>query len=28
VFNYDTLFGIFVGSILITGAVYMRRFTD
>ena len=28
VFNYDTLFGIVVGSILISGAVYMRRFTD
>lgn len=28
VFNYDTLFGIVVGSILITGAVFMRRFTD
>lgn len=27
-FNYDMLFGIFVGAILITGAVYMRRFTD
>ena len=28
VFNYDTLFGIVVGSILIAGAVFMRRFTD
>ena len=28
VFNYDTLFGIVVGSILIAGAVLMRRFTD
>jgi len=28
VFNYETLFGILVGSILITGAVYMRRFVD
>lgn len=28
VFNYDTLFGVFVGGILITGAVFMRRFTD
>ncbi len=28
VFNYDTLFGLVVGSILITGAVFMRRFTD
>jgi ABC-2 type transport system permease protein len=28
VFNYDTLFGIIVGSILIAGAVFMRRFTD
>lgn len=27
-FNYDMLFGIFVGSILIYGAVLMRRFTD
>lgn len=28
VFNYDMLFGVFVGSILITGAVFMRRFID
>ncbi len=28
IFNYDTLFGIVVGSILIAGAVFMRRFTD
>ena len=28
VFNYDTLFGVVVGGILITGAVFMRRFTD
>lgn len=28
IFNYDTLFGILVGSILIAGAVFMRRFTD
>lgn len=28
VFNYDTLFGIVVGAILISGAVFMRRFTD
>lgn len=28
IFNYDTLFGIVVGSILIGGAVFMRRFTD
>lgn len=28
VFNYDTLFGILVGSILISGAVFMRRFID
>ncbi len=28
VFNYDTLFGILVGSILIAGAVFMRRFID
>lgn len=27
-FNYDMFFGLVVGSILITGAVYMRRFTD
>jgi len=27
-FNYDMLFGIVLGSILVTGAVYMRRFTD
>lgn len=28
VFNYDMLFGVIVGAILITGAVYMRRFID
>ena len=28
VFNYDTLFGLVVGAILIAGAVFMRRFTD
>ena len=28
IFNYDTLFGVLVGSILITGAVFMRRFID
>ncbi|GJM12113.1 MAG: hypothetical protein DHS20C12_05160 [Pseudohongiella sp.] len=28
IFNYDTFFGIVVGAILITGAVFMRRFTD
>ncbi len=28
VFNYDTFFGVVLGSILITGAVFMRRFTD
>ncbi|MBL4729315.1 MAG: hypothetical protein JKY40_08385 [Gammaproteobacteria bacterium] len=28
IFNYDTLFGIVVGAILIAGAVFMRRFTD
>lgn len=28
IFNYDTLFGIVVGAILIGGAVFMRRFTD
>ena len=28
VFNYDMLFGIVVGSILVTGAVLLRRFTD
>ena len=28
IFNYDTLFGIVVGAILISGAVFMRRFTD
>jgi len=28
IFNYDTLFGIVVGGILIVGAVFMRRFTD
>ncbi len=27
-FNYDMFFGILVGSILLTGAVFMRRFTD
>ena len=27
-FNYDMLFGIFVGSILIAGTVLMRRFID
>jgi hypothetical protein len=27
-FNYDMLFGIAVGSILVGGAVVMRRFTD
>lgn len=27
-FNYDMLFGILVGSILVAGAVIMRRFTD
>lgn len=27
-FNYDMFFGIVVGSILVTGAVYMRRFID
>jgi len=27
-FNYDMLFGIFMGSILMAGAVMMRRFTD
>jgi len=27
-FSYDMLFGIVVGAILITGAVYMRRFVD
>lgn len=27
-FNYDMLFGIVVGSILVTGAVFLRRFTD
>ncbi len=27
-FDYDMLFGIAVGAILITGAVYMRRFID
>lgn len=27
-FNYDMLFGIFMGSILMLGAVLMRRFTD
>ena len=26
--NYDMLFGVLVGTILITGAVYMRRFID
>jgi ABC-2 type transport system permease protein len=28
IFNYDTLFGIVIGAILIAGAVFMRRFTD
>ena len=28
VFNYDTLFGVVIGSILVAGAVFMRRFTD
>lgn len=27
-FNYDMLFGILVGSILLAGAIYMRRFID
>jgi len=27
-FNYDMLFGIMVGSILLSGAVIMRRYTD
>lgn len=27
-FNYDTLIGLFLGAILITGAIYMRRFAD
>jgi len=27
-FSYDMLFGLVVGAILITGAVYMRRFVD
>jgi ABC-2 type transport system permease protein len=27
-FNYDMLFGILVGAILLTGATYMRRFID
>lgn len=27
-FNYDMFFGLAVGSILVAGAVYMRRFTD
>ncbi|MEQ9208856.1 MAG: hypothetical protein RLN96_03290, partial [Pseudomonadales bacterium] len=27
-FNYDMLFGVAVGLILITGAVFMRRFVD
>lgn len=27
-FSYDMLFGLLVGAILITGAVYMRRFVD
>lgn len=27
-FNYDMLFGVLVGSILISGAVVMRRYTD
>ncbi|MBL4729029.1 MAG: hypothetical protein JKY40_06845 [Gammaproteobacteria bacterium] len=28
IFNYDTLFGVVIGAILIVGAVFMRRFTD
>lgn len=28
IFNYDTLFGVLVGAILIAGAVFMRRFAD
>ncbi|MEX0965547.1 MAG: hypothetical protein WDZ52_16085 [Pseudohongiellaceae bacterium] len=28
IFDYDTLFGVLVGSILIAGAVFMRRFID
>jgi len=28
IFNYDMLFGIVVGAILIAGAVLMRRFID
>lgn len=28
IINYDMLFGILVGSILLAGAVYMRRFID
>jgi len=27
-FNYEMLFGVFVGAILLGGAVLMRRFTD
>ncbi|MEX2130871.1 MAG: hypothetical protein WD772_05245 [Pseudohongiellaceae bacterium] len=27
-FSYDMLFGIFLGSLIITGATYMRRFAD
>lgn len=27
-FSYDLLIGVFLGSLLVTGAVYMRRFTD
>ena len=28
IFNYDMFFGVVLGSILIAGAVFMRRFTD
>ena len=27
-FNYDLLFGVLLGSLLVTGAVYMRRYSD
>ena len=27
-FSYDMLFGIILGALLITGAVYMRRFAE
>ena len=27
-FSYDLLIGVLLGSVLVTGAVYMRRFTD